>query len=244
MIIRKYGVELHRLTHDDIELVRQARNSDSIRKKMFNQQIITPEQQEAWFRSIDNIYNYYFVIKYNNKKIGLIYGNSVDFAKRESNGGMFIWDNQSIGTPIPAMASILYMDASYTLLDMQRTFIRVREDNKRAYHYNLSQGYEKVPGTNKLVLTKASFKKHIAKLRWLASGGKDLTRFSLNEIEFEDGIEKPYLYLTLPPDILRKIWRKLPDQLKLKIEQSVPMNQQRAHRKTTRHPREGGDPVS
>ena len=60
MIIRKYGIVLRRLQHKDIELVRVKRNQDSVRNFMFYQKKITETEQEEWFKSINNIYNYYF----------------------------------------------------------------------------------------------------------------------------------------------------------------------------------------
>ena len=58
MIIRKYGISLERLTEEDIELVRQHRNSEFIRKRMFYQKMITEEEQKKWFQSINNDFNY------------------------------------------------------------------------------------------------------------------------------------------------------------------------------------------
>lgn len=46
MIIKKYGITLERLTEADIELVRQHRNSELIRRRMFYQKQITEEEQK------------------------------------------------------------------------------------------------------------------------------------------------------------------------------------------------------
>ncbi len=71
MIIKKYGITLERLTEADIELVRQHRNSELIRRRMFYQNQITEEEQKKWFAKINNDLNYYFLILHKGKKIGL-----------------------------------------------------------------------------------------------------------------------------------------------------------------------------
>ena len=68
MIINKYGVKLTRLTLDDIELVREKRNSDTIREKMVYQEQVSKQQQLEWFRSIDNVNNIYLLIHVEGKK--------------------------------------------------------------------------------------------------------------------------------------------------------------------------------
>lgn len=141
MIIRKYGIELHRLTEDDIELVRQMRNKESIRKKMFFQKEITPEEQKEWFKTINNIYHYYFIIVYKNEKIGLINGKVLSFEKREAEGGMFIWDEVYLNSHIPVVASICLADLTFFIMKMEYTKADVRIDNEVAISYNQKLGY-------------------------------------------------------------------------------------------------------
>jgi len=68
MELSKYGVKLHRLREEDIELVRTWRNSPLIRQYMEFRDEITPEMQKEWFLSINNNENYYFIIEYQQKK--------------------------------------------------------------------------------------------------------------------------------------------------------------------------------
>jgi hypothetical protein len=46
MIINKYGVKLCRLQEEDLELVRNKRNSLPVRRNMFFQKTITSEMQK------------------------------------------------------------------------------------------------------------------------------------------------------------------------------------------------------
>jgi len=92
MKLSKYGIVLDRLRQEDIELVRSWRNSPMISQFMEFREQITPEMQKEWFKSVDNIENFYFVVVYQGKKIGLINSSNVQWATVSSEGGIFLWD--------------------------------------------------------------------------------------------------------------------------------------------------------
>ena len=92
MIVEQYGIKLKRLTFQDIELVRKWRNHPDIRKRMAFKKHITQRMQEAWFNSINNKFNYYFLIEYKGKHIGVINTKSINLKEMYGEGGIFIWD--------------------------------------------------------------------------------------------------------------------------------------------------------
>ena len=94
MKLQKYGITLERLTESDIELVRKYRNSAEIKNFMQFRKRITRSMQKKWFESIDNYLNYYFIIIYDGKKIGLINIKNIDWVKNTdvSESGLFLWD--------------------------------------------------------------------------------------------------------------------------------------------------------
>jgi len=144
MILEGYGIILRRLTVDDIELVRQKRNSDAIRSVMIFQDKISAEQQLKWFSGIDNEFNNYFLIYNANDACGMISGAEINWETMETgNGGIFIWNHELWSTDIPARATFLLTDFSF-LIGFKKTIIRIRKDNEKAAHYNESFGYQKV----------------------------------------------------------------------------------------------------
>lgn len=72
LVIGGYGVRLVRLTEGKIDLVRRWRNDPKIAQYMDFREYITEEMQKAWFKRIDNEYNFYFIIQVSEKKIGLV----------------------------------------------------------------------------------------------------------------------------------------------------------------------------
>lgn len=213
MIIRKYGIELRRITHGDIEMIRQARNRDDIRSKMLDQRIITPEQQERWFDSINNANNFYFVIHYQRKKIGLIHSKNIDWQAREDEGGIFIWDHTLDGTGLYTKASILLMQLCFSIAGLKRTYAQVHADNRQAYHYNLALGYRPTEANDKLVLTQEIYQSRIPKLRILASAGKDVSPLTLADISFPNYEKNQHLYAGLPEAIQQLIRSRMSGDL-------------------------------
>ncbi len=172
MIIKGFAVTLSRLTIDDIELVRQWRNSETVRQFMEFREEITPEMQIKWFKSIDNEINNYYIIHDGNKKIGLIYGAEIDWEKGiTGNGGIFISDESYWNTYFPLSATLLLLEISF-LLGMNVSYIKVLKTNEKAVQFNTNIGFVKLPNQDHIinqryVLTKASYDNKTEKLRQL-----------------------------------------------------------------------------
>lgn len=142
MIVRGYGVELHRLTEDKIEMVRQWRNSDIIQKHMQYKKQITQDMQKKWFASVNNIENNYMLIKVKDEFIGVINGAKINWeTKITGSGGIFIGQLEYWSTSYPIAASLLLTDIS-ALLGFISTKVEVIKSNKRAIAYNKFLGYE------------------------------------------------------------------------------------------------------
>lgn len=169
MELSKYGVKLHRLREEDIELVRTWRNSPLIRHYMEFRDEITPEMQKEWFLSINNNENYYFIIEYQQKKIGLINSSHIEWDTVSSEGGIFLWDEQYYETFVPVWASLCLLETSFFIFGAGRSVIKTLRDNERAKKLNVHLGYELVPGQENIynqqyLLTPESFTRHAPKL--------------------------------------------------------------------------------
>jgi RimJ/RimL family protein N-acetyltransferase len=145
MEITKYGVTLKRLTEDKLEMTRNWRNDPKISQYMEFQDYITPEMQAAWFKKIDNEHNYYFIIEYDNKEIGLTNIRDIDYTKKEGEGGIYIYDDNYLNTTVSYQAILCLMDFVFEDLKLDRMIAHIRQDNKRAIKYNLILGYVKQP---------------------------------------------------------------------------------------------------
>ncbi len=189
MIIKKYDIELIRLTNDKIELVRKWRNEPKIKKHMFFDGEITKNMQQKWFTSIDNISNHYFLIHYKNEAVGLIHLSDLDFEKKDCFSGLFIYEDSFIGTDIPVRASLCLLDYFFETEWVYTVFAKTKVDNLVALNYNQSLGFEIAGDTENgkgylMRLTKEDYEQKTASLKKAIGKEKGEVIFDLtNEVE-------------------------------------------------------------
>lgn len=210
MKVEKYGITLRRLTEDDIELLRFHRNSDFIRSKMFYQKIISAEEQKKWFASINNDWNYYYLIDYKGKTVGMVHGTIESYEDRNARGGILIWDETALNSPLPVIASVCVNDLTFFIMGMKVTTAEVRNDNKIAIAYNFSLGYtilEEIEKEGKIImeLTQENYILSAKKIRDMVKKiSKDPVELSWDDIEFPVIIPDG-LYQNLPPYLDKKL---------------------------------------
>ncbi len=210
MIVRKYGITLRRLKEEDIELLREKRNSTAIQNTMFYREHITPEMQKKWFDSINNKNNGYFIIEFEGKKIGLIHGKDIDFEKRTCEGGIFIWDESYIGGFIPSLASVMMNDWTFYMINFKAIYAKIMLDNTIAINYNKLMGYQLCEPQNEdkgvqwMILTKEGYEKHMKLLRKAIkeiTGDGEILKLEDGDASDDLGKEIDLFYKGLPPDI-------------------------------------------
>ncbi|MCF8338485.1 MAG: GNAT family N-acetyltransferase [Bacteroidales bacterium] len=175
MKIHKYGVTLKRITEEDIELLRQWRNSEQINRHMEYREYITPEMQKQWFDSINNYNNFYYLIIYKGDKVGVINEKNIDRSgKGTSESGLFIANKEYYKTFVPLLASLTLIEVNFYLLGGKESYIRTLRDNEEAIAYNKSLGYKLCEGQENVenqlyVLTRENYEQKTRKIRKAAS---------------------------------------------------------------------------
>ena len=141
MKLFKYGIILERLREEDIELVRQWRNSDPVRLNMKYQKIITPEQQKKWYHSINNEHFNYLLIHYQGEKIGLLNDKNIDWESRTSESGIFLGRTEFYNTFVPHLVSVAGIEFTFYLMSWNRQYAHILRTNANAIRFNLQLGY-------------------------------------------------------------------------------------------------------
>lgn len=167
MIIEKYGICLKHITLDDIELIREKRNSEYISSRMIFREKITAEQQLIWFNSINNFHNFYYLIYFEGRPIGLINDKNIDWSDRTSEAGLFIWKKQYYKTIVPSLAALCLLEMGFEVLSWNKTYIKVLKSNKEAIAFNKQVGFDIVNSTNEVCLMELSRKSYLKKSRKL-----------------------------------------------------------------------------
>ena len=141
-----YGVTLRRLTHDKIEMLRQWRNDPKIQQFMVYREYITPEMQEKWFEKINNDNNFYFIIEYEGREVGMINIKDVDYEKKTGEPGIFLYDDSLWNSDVGMRVSLCFDEFIWDTLKLESTYCHVLAANKRAMQFNMLFGCEVAPG--------------------------------------------------------------------------------------------------
>jgi len=196
MKISKYGIDLTRLTENDIELVRKWRNSPEIQQFMEFREEITPEMQQQWFVSVNNVNNFYFIIHYKDQKIGLINTSNVNWEDVSSEGGIFLWDDKYYETFVPVWASLIELETTFLVFGATASYIKTLKDNPRAIKLNTHLGYilmadQEEVYNQQYLLTRENFMNKSKKIRkaaaMLADPGKEELVIEFDKKEIESG---------------------------------------------------------
>lgn len=96
-------IELVPLTEKDLELVREWRNSPEVCQYMYTENIITKDQQEKWFKKINQEEtSKYWIIKYDNNKIGVANLSDIDKKNSKCFWGFYLGNSNIRGQGIGA----------------------------------------------------------------------------------------------------------------------------------------------
>jgi|TARA_B100001971_G_C18133696_1_gene506310 RimJ/RimL family protein N-acetyltransferase len=169
MIISKGNIVFRRLIHDDIELLRNWRNSSQVNQFMEYRDYITPEMQEKWYTSINNNNNLFFVIEYKNEKIGLINGKNIDWESNTMETGIFIANEKYLNTEVPLLVVLIFGELGIMTLGLT-AYAHILKTNKRARRYNKFIGFNLCDGQEEVdnqlyIMTRESYLKKAKLIR-------------------------------------------------------------------------------
>ncbi len=143
MILDFFGIQLQRISQDDIEMLRIWRNDSKIVSHMFFTEYITPEMQMQWFHSL-KVCDFYFLIMYKNQAIGLINLSQENLEEKSAYAGLFIYEEKYLGSPIPILASVLLLKFAFEERNLQVVKAKVQNQNLHAISYNQELGFQRV----------------------------------------------------------------------------------------------------
>jgi len=196
----KYGITLERLREEDIELVRQWRNSDPVRMNMKYREIISPEKQREWFNSINNVNFHYVIIQYQGEKIGLLNDKNIDWENLTSETGIFIGRPEFYHTFVPYLVSVAGIETLFYFLGWKKQYAHVLKSNTNAIKYNLELGYRLCEGQEgidhqRYELTRESFDQTAGKIQKMVrsvAGGDTKSRILFEPWDYKTGIAQKF----------------------------------------------------
>ena len=128
-------VYLTKITVEDAEDFVRWRNSDFIQSKFIYRDEISLEDQLKWIRTkVDTGLVKQFIIwdKAENKKIGCVYLQDIDYIKREAEFGILIGEQDYIGGGRGTESTDMIIKYAFKKLGLKRVFLRVLKNNEIA----------------------------------------------------------------------------------------------------------------
>ena len=190
----RYGLTFHLLKEADIELVRQWRNDPVVANNYEFREHITPEMQQEWFQSVNNIHNLYTIIEYQCEKIGVINIKNIDWEQRSSEGGIFLPDPKYHQSFIPAIISYVTTEIMFVVFGWNIGYAHVLKENKSVQAFVKMLGYELMDGQEEVnnqqyQITRESFEKRAPKIKKAISvltGNDEKGVFCIEPDEYSD----------------------------------------------------------
>lgn len=192
MLLRNYGIQLRSLSRDDLELIRQWRNSDFIRKNMLFRDIISKSKQAEWFNSLDHT-SLYLIIEHRKEKIGLIHIKDINRGQKSGEAGIFIGSEPYRKSHWPIVAILTLMDCCFKNFGFIKLKAKTRKENKSVLEMNYALGYQIVHEAEEYLALEVKAATYFEKSAFLKDKIKALATANL-EIQLSPEEKAAYLF--------------------------------------------------
>ena len=143
MIIKGNKVSLKLIEKEDIELIRNWRNSKDVNQFFQFRGYISKAQQKKWFKKVSTSgRDYFFLIIVDGEPIGLTEIKNIDWDRREGETGIFIAKDEYKNALVSFEASYLIGRHFFETLNLLKAKIEILESNQRALRYNKALGFK------------------------------------------------------------------------------------------------------
>lgn len=137
-------IELKELTIDDIELVRNWRNSEEVAPYMYNENYITEDQQALWFEKINTDNNSkYWIIEYDERKLGLASITGIDKTLSSCFWAFYLGDLSVRGVGIGAKVEYNVIEFVFNTLKLNKLRCEVFVSNDKVINMHEKFGFRR-----------------------------------------------------------------------------------------------------
>ncbi|GAA4388193.1 UDP-4-amino-4,6-dideoxy-N-acetyl-beta-L-altrosamine N-acetyltransferase [Hymenobacter koreensis] len=145
---------LRPLQHQDLETVRQWRNSEAVAQYMYHAEPITAEQQEAWFTSISaDASKQYWIITHEGRDVGVANLYAINPAFQSCYWAFYLGEQNVRGSGIGAKVEFAVLEYVFTELKLNKLLCEVFVDNAKVVSMHEKFGFRR----------EAYFREHIRK---------------------------------------------------------------------------------
>jgi UDP-4-amino-4,6-dideoxy-N-acetyl-beta-L-altrosamine N-acetyltransferase len=144
-------VSFENVKFEDIELIRNWRNSKEVAQYMYTDGIISNEEQVNWFSKISNSSNSkYWIINFDDTKIGLVNITNIDFPKASCSWAFYIGETRYRESGAAVQTEFNLIEKAFFELNLKIINCEVISTNIQVLNLHKRFGF-------KMVLKKESF---------------------------------------------------------------------------------------
>jgi len=136
-------IKLVKLTVDDIELVRNWRNSQEVAAYMYTENHITESQQKSWFENINHDKSIYWIIEYEGRKLGLASVNYIDRTLQSCYWAFYLGDTSIRGGGIGAKVEFNVLEYVFNELKLNKLRCEVFVTNGKVIKMHEKFGFRR-----------------------------------------------------------------------------------------------------
>lgn len=136
-------VSLREVRESDKEQMRQWRNSPEVARYMYTDHFITPEEHDAWFRSIlNNPSCRYWIIEWNGRGVGVAHIYAIDRRHRRCSWGLYLASPEVRGQGVGAAVQYLVLRHAFEDLGLNKVSCEALAGNQRALALYRNFGFQ------------------------------------------------------------------------------------------------------
>ena len=145
--LRNMDLEFQNILEVDKELqekIRLWRNSKEVNKFMVTNHQISKDEHKKWFEKLKKEENRKaWIIKYEKKPIGLVQLTNIDFIKKTTEWGFYIYDKSEKGKGVGSASLLKLMEIVFEEMNFEKMSTMVVENNIIALKLYEKFGFEK-----------------------------------------------------------------------------------------------------
>ena len=136
-------IQLTKLTLEDIELVRNWRNSKEVAPYMYTEEHITAEDQEKWFQGLNEDTTRYWIISYQGKKLGTVYITGINRTLQSCYWGFYLGDSSVRGVGVGAKVEYKVLEYVFGELNLNKLRCEVFVENDKVIKMHEKFGFRR-----------------------------------------------------------------------------------------------------
>lgn len=131
----------HHLDENSLELVRHWRNLEHVRTRMATQNLISQDEQQAWFSRINKKQAEHYIYSFGGVDIGSANISAINTENGTFETGIYCGNAEYLGHWVNIAASLFIYDRAFYELGLTQSTAIILDDNRAALNLNKSLGY-------------------------------------------------------------------------------------------------------